>query len=284
MTALQLRLVGDAGEIKLKDTAVDYLRARGGSGWGLAPVANSFFEGAGDGAIYRSTRRTSRTYVLPVQVFGDGRQAIEDKIRALTRVARDPLRIYADYPDGRSYWIEAVYDSGVSGEYSDNPEEFADLPFVFTCPDPYWTSVQTQSFKIESGIADNPLLPEIAELWIGPSAAIGSVEVRNTGDVPSYPKWIITGPADAGVSVKINGQGFFFTVPLLESEVITVERVDGGWIVTDQTGANRYASLGPAPVFGSLPAGKSTVDVVATNVTPASSVVAVFPERREVVY
>lgn len=284
MTTVTLRLVGDAGEIKLTNNAVDYLRAAGGGGWGMASVANSFFEGAGDGTVYRSTRRTSRMYDLPIQVFGEGRQAIEDKIRALTRVARDPLRIYADYSDGRSYWIEAVYDSGASGSYSANPEEYAELPFTFNCPDPYWTSVDVQTFKIESGIANYPLIPEIAEVWLGASTAIGKVEINNVGDVPSYPTWRITGPMASGLKIDIDGQGFTLTTALIAAEVITIARFKNGWLVTDQTGSNRYSSLGAAPVFAALPAGKSTVNVVATDTTSASSVVGIFPERREVVY
>lgn len=284
MTALKIRLVGPGGTIHLTDKAADYLRTQGGSGWGMAPVANSFFVGAGDGAVYRSTRRTQRIYTLPVIVFGSGRQKIEDRIRALTRVAREPFRIYADYPDGRSYWIEAIYDSGAAGDYNDSPEQYAELPFVFTCPDPYWTSVVMQSFTIESGVADQPLLPEFAELWIGPSAAIGSVQVSNVGDVPTNPSWRLTGPIGAGAAISINGQGFTFKPAIRGDEVITIQRVNNGWTISDQDGVNRYADLGPAPVFAALPAGTSTVNVTATEVTPASSVVCVFPERREVVY
>lgn len=282
MVAIRLIAPG-IGEIRLRDDARDYLRTQGGAGWGLAPVAHQWFEGAGDGAVLRSQRRAQRAYTLPTVLFGGDRQQVEDRLRAWARVVRDPFRIQVDYPDGRGYWISAAYDSGASGVYSDSPERYADLSSVtFICGDPYWTSTQMQSFAVRQGTPSPGLLPWLSMLMVSQSAAFGEVPVTNVGDVHSAPRWTVRGPGH--LTVSVDGRGFSTKVPLSVDDVLTIRKERFGWTVKDQSGANRYGSITPGAIFPEFPPGESTVVVVMTGTTMASSVVASFAERREIVY
>lgn len=279
-----IRLVGANGEtVTLLNTAEELMRMPGGSGWGMAPVANSWFEGAGDGARLRGTRRLQRELIIPVSAFGAARTDVEFQLRRLAGAIREPFLVFMDYADGRSFSIPAVYEAGAEGVYGNNPERQNQLPIVLKCPDPYWTSVQYQSFTVKPSLGD-PFLPELAELHVGSSVAQGQVTVTNEGDVASRPTWTITGPGD-GLSLTIAGRGLVFpTYSITAGTTVKIEYADGGWTIKDQLGANLYPYLGPAPWFLEFPRGVSIVDIAMSNATSATAVQAVYPERREVMY
>jgi len=279
-----IRLVGANGQsVTLLDSPDELMRRPGGSGWGMVPVINSWFEGAADGARLRGTRRVQRELVIPISAFGMSRAAVELLLRRLAGTIREPFKVFMDYDDGRSYYIDAVYEAGASGQYGNNPTRQADMPIVLKCPDPYWTSVQFQSLTVKPALGD-PLLPELAELHVSSSVAQGQVVVNNVGDVASRPTWTITGPG-SGLSITIGGRGLVledYSIPV--GGVVTIKFEDGGWTIKDQNGANLYTALGPAPWFLEFPPGTSIVDVSMADATTATSIQAVYPERREVMY
>ncbi|AVR56759.1 minor tail protein [Microbacterium phage Elva] len=279
-----VRLVGKNGQsVTLLDTPDQLMRRPGGSGWGMAPVVNSWFEGAGDGARLRGTRRVQRELVIPITAFGMSRGEVEVELRRLAGTIREPFQVFMDYADGRSYWIGAVYEAGASGQYGANPTRQADMPIVLKCPDPYWTSVQYQTLTVRPSLSD-PLLPELAELHVGSSVAQGQVIVNNVGDVSSRPTWTITGPGSA-LSLMIAGRGLTLpTYTLTTGTVVTIKFEDGGWTIKNQVGANLYTQLGPAPWFLEFPPGTSTVDITMSDATSATKIEAIYPERREVMY
>jgi hypothetical protein len=286
VTDSTVRLVGKNGQtVTLLDTAEQLMREPGGSGWGLAPVANSWFEGAGDGARLRGTRRLQRELDIPVSAFGGSRADVEAQLRRLVQSVRDPLTIFVDYADGRSYSIAAVYDSGGSGQYGASPERRAQMPLVFKCPDPFWTSVQFQTLEVRPA-SSGPFLAPLVALPVSSSVAQGLVAVTNVGDVPSRPTWTVHGPGSGLklLSGSATGPGLVLTKTFTNTDVVTVQYVDGGWTIKDQAGANLYASLGPSPLFPEFPPGVSQVYVEFSGATAETFIRATYPERREVVY
>lgn len=278
-----VRLVGNGYTVTLTDSAEELHRQPNGSGWGMAPVVNSWFEGAGDGARLRGTRRARRELVIPIAAFGGTPRQVERAIRDMVRIIRDPFKVFVDYDDGQTFWIEAVYVSGVEGFYSAAPSEWADMQVVLHCPDPYWTSAVSQSFIIAPAPAEAPFLPDLAGLHVASASAFGEVTVSNVGDVESRPTWTIQGPG-TNPTIQVNGVGFVMEAVLEPEDIITVEFIDGGWTITDQTGANRYTELQVTPVFPTLPPGISVVNALMTATGVDSYIQCIYPERREVVY
>jgi hypothetical protein len=84
--------------------------------------------------------------------------------------------------------------------------------------------------------------------------------------------------------VTVNGRGWVFETALGSSEVITLSRGAQGISVTDQTGADRYTDLGPAPKFPQLAPGVNTVAISMVGATAASSVSGNWRSRYEGVY
>lgn len=280
-----VRLTGQGLTVTLTDSPEQLHRRPGGSGWGMAPVVNSWFEGAGDGDRYRGSRRTRRELVIPVDAFGANRQEVEDNIRKLVAIVREPFQVHIDRTSGESYYIGAVYDSGLEGVYTTDPEHWNQLNIVLKCPDPYWTSEALQSFLIAPTAAPFPFVQRLAALPVASSAAFGQVTIENTGDVESQPTWTIHGPG-ANLTLNIAGRGLVLNRTLTAANTITIKFDGIGWTIVDELGANQYPLLAssPVPIFPVIPPGNSIATVSMTGTDPSSFIRAVYPERREVVY
>lgn len=278
-----VRLVGATQSVTLTDSIQGLMRQQGGGGWGMAPVINAWFEGAGDGARLRGTRRTTRTLDIPVKAFGSTRAEVEAVLRLMAQSIHDPFRVYVDFDDTRSYWIDAAYETGAEGLYGVDPTHFNDMALSLKCSDPYWTSSTSQSFIVAPQPSDEPFLPDWANLHVGSALALGNITVNNMGDVASKPTWIIRGPG-IDPSITLDGKGFVLNKTLVDTDIITIKYEEGGWTIKDQTGANLYADLSAAPYFIEFPPGSSIVDVSMDATGPTSYVQAVYPERREVLY
>lgn len=279
-----VRFVGANGQtVTLTNKATDLLRQPGGGGWGMAPVVNSWFEGAGEGARLRGTRRGRRELTIPVAAFGASRGEIDVKLRQLGRTIHDPFRVYVDFDDGRTFWIEAVYEDGAQGSYTMAPEYYAELPIVLSCPDPYWTSDDSQVFTIAPASALAPFLPKLADLSLGSSAALGTAVINNAGDVSSRPSWEVHGPG-TDLTVSLGAMGFVLRKTLTASETVYIKYELGGWTVKDQSGVNLYGYLDPAPWFPEFPPGLSNVTASMGSTGTQSYIRATYPERREIVY
>lgn len=280
-----IRLTGQGNTITLTDSPEQLHRRPGGAGWGMAPVANSWFEGAGDGARLRSTRRTQRELTIPVDVLGANRQEIEDNIRSLVTIIREPFMIHVDRASGESFYIEAVYESGMEGVYSTAPEYWNQVGLVFKCPDPYWTSEAVQQLLVAPVPAPFPFVQRLSALPVASSAAFGQVTIENTGDVESRPSWTIHGPG-AATTLNIAGKGLVLNRTLTSANTIYITYNGVGWTIVDELGANQYPFLAtsPAAVFPVIPKGNSLATVSMTGTDANSFIRAVYPERREVVY
>lgn len=188
-----------------------------------------------------------------------------------------------DYADGSSFYIPAVYDSGAEGAYSEAPDEFADLPLAFACPNPYWTSVDLTSILFTPAAGTSAFLDDFITLPVESSNIIGDVAVVNTGDVASPISWLVTGPA-ATFGVTADSGSFAFNGALAEGEVVKITRAATGWSVTGADGSNRYDLLDGVPVFPTAAPGSTDIVLAATGVGVATSVLLSFPRMREIVY
>jgi hypothetical protein len=126
------------------------------------------------------------------------------------------------------------------------------------------------------------LLPYLSALPVSGSNAYESLVVENPGDVATPVNWRITGPGGP-CEILLGGRGFTFDAVLSEGEVISIVRTPTGWAVTDQTGANRYGDLGPAPKFPSAPVGVSSGFVGLAGASAGSSVAGWFNPQRKMV-
>ncbi len=274
-----IEIVSPTGTIKLRDDATNYLRTTGGSGWGKAPVANKFTESALDGAIFRGSRATARTYTLPAYVFADNPQTLNNLIRDLVKALKTQTTLKITDHNNQTWTIPIVYETGLEGTYTHGNALAEFKSITFKCPDPYWTSTSVKTEEWVNAVSE----PFLERRVLSASSLTGDRIITNDSDVPSRPTWRIDGPCTS-FSVSVNGTGFSFDGSLLLGEHIDVFFDGWAWRVVDGATANRYADIGFAPKFPEIPAGESTVSLDLEGADEGTRVTVFWPQRREVMF
>lgn len=257
------------------------------AGLGVAPVSPRFLEGAGNGGIYQGERVGMRPLDLGVIILGEDRLHVGELIRDIANLVRarknKPLpKLVATYNTGEVFELPFVYVSGLELDYTEALPTMYRAQLSLMCPDPFWTARDAVTFTIQNNALVEGLLPDLAELHVMASSAIGTVPISNPGDVEADVTWRITGPGGP-VTVQVDGIGFVYDSALAEEEVVIVDGRQK--TVLDQDNVSQYANLGTAPKFPTLPAGPSNVFISMTDaVSGVSSVTGFYKPRREVIF
>lgn len=284
MVELAMSLRGSNGDtISLQGP--DYYLEQGYMGVGLLPVTLRTQPSAGDGSVWRGSRRQSRKLDMPISVLGNGRQDIENKLRRLQRLLSDrvaPPTLRAVYGDGEVYELSVHYTNGAETMYGDQGNfKRARWVLSMVAPSPYWVGDSPVQFLARQDDQEKGLLPELSKLQLSASDVLGEVTVTNTGDVNAFPNFVVTGPATE-FSISLGDDEFVYQEEILAEESIAISAEDG--TVVGQDGSNKYGNLAPAPRFFTIPTGTSTVVMQATGATPGTLIQGFFLPRREVIF
>lgn len=293
MVDLSLFLIGSNGDTISLNGAEGIQLTAGLRGTGIAPTSVRIQNSAGDGGIWRSTRRTQRELDFPITVTAEDRQELEAKLRRIAAALSDRSsapKLRAVYSDGDGpYEIEVHYTGGAETQFGTEAGlAFCRWPITLTAPDPYWTSVDSESSFLGADPDSRGLLPKLAALPVKSSQVIGQFTVENAGDVDAYPTWTFRGPITEVTVTAADGKSFAYTAEIAEGDTITVDTKAA--TVIDQDGVNQYANLGASPKLFSIPAGRSIVNVEATGTSPgidgagATLITCSYKPRREVIH
>ena len=152
---------------------------------------------------------------------------------------------------------------------------------AFFAADPFWyDDTETTSTFAASGAA-SPFFP-IPNATTGSFITITSSEVfatevvTNSGDVPAYPVWTITGPGsaialrnittDKQITLSANSG-----LSLTASQTLEIDTRPGSTLV-ERDGANVAAYLADASELGPLDLGANTIQIEMSGTTGDSSV------------
>ena len=293
MVDLQLFLIGGNGDTIPFDDSEGFVLASGLRGTGIAPTSVRIDNSAGDGGTWRSTRRTIREFDLPVVVSGDTRDEVEERLRRFAAAISDRVgtpRLRAVYSDGTGpFDIEIHYTGGAETQWgSDASSTFCRWVITAQAPDPYWTSVDSESLFLGADPDTRGLLPRLVNLPVKSSQVIGDFTLDNAGDVDAYPTWTFRGPMDSVTVTNAAGLSFTYVDAIAENETITIDTLKG--TVIDGTGANKYGSLGSSPKLFSIAPGRSILNVEAQGTSPgiagvgATLITCSYKPRREVIH
>ena len=285
MTTVTITLVGSNGDaIELANNS-DYVLAAGASGFGIPATSVRIDDSAGDGGVWRHTKRGVRDLDLPIVVFGSDREDVEAKLRRLSRLLQTtngPTKIRADYSNGESLFLEAHYVGGAETQFGSNATGmFCRWLLQMQAPQPYWQTSYESSFNINNGSTGRGLLPQLTKLRVSSSETLGVVTVNNAGDVPVQPRWVIRGPV-TNLVVTNGSQSFSFPDPILPGRTYTVDTATKE--VFNDEGENVYALLGTAPKLFALPPGTTTVSITGIDSTPDTQVTCYYSPRYEVIH
>ena len=284
MVSVNYALVGANGDTIVFDYQ-NYVLNPDFTGFNIPAALVRIENSAGDGGVFRHAKRGVRTMDLPITVLGNDRADVQTKLRRLGKLTQNtfgPLALEARYSDGETLRLDTYYTGGAEGQWgSSGGLVWARWTLSLQAPQPYWQSSVIEQFTVTRGSTGRGLLPQFSKLRISSSQAIGTVLVNNTGDVPMFPRYQIIGPI-TDLVISSNGSSFGFTDPILAGEIININTETGE--VTDETGANVYSLLNPAPKLFKIPVGESAILISGTAVNDDTRVDVFYAKRFEVVH
>lgn len=255
------------------------------SGFGIPTPQVRIEPSAGDGGVWRHSKRGIREVDMAITILGPSRVEVQQKMRRLSRLLQDtsgPTTILATYSSGEVLRLEAHYVGGAESQWgSDAGLIWNRWVLSFRAPNPYWQSQDLEEFSVTTGNTGRGLLPQLSKLKLTSSQVFGVITVNNQGDVPAFPVWYVRGPI-SDVVISNGTQSFSFIETVADGETITVNTETGE--VTDDLGTNRYSILGPAPKLFRIEPGVSAVTVNGVAATAAAQVRLSYSPRYEVVH
>lgn len=284
MVSVNYSLVGSNGDTIEFDYS-NYVLNPDFTGFGIPTAEVRIEASAGDGGVFRHSKRGVRSVDMAITVLGTDRADVQSKLRRLSRLLQDasgPTKIVATYSDNTSVFLEGHYVGGAESQWgSDAGLVWNRWALSFQCPFPYWESGTIEEFTITTGNTGRGLLPQLAKLKVTSSQVFGVITVNNAGDVPAYPTWYLRGPL-TDVVVTNGVQSFALTTPITEGETITINTENG--TVIDDGGVNRYADLAPAPKLFRIPPGVSSISINAIAGSSAAEARLEYSPLYEVVH
>jgi hypothetical protein len=254
-------------------------------GFGIPRAQVRIDPSAGDGGVFRHSKRGVRDIDMAVTILGTDREDVQTKLRRLSRILQDttgPTTLKATYTTGEVLELQVHYVGGAESRWgSDAGLIFNRWVISFQAPQPYWESDVTEEFVVTSGNSGRGMLPQLSKLKLTSSQVYGIITVNNTGDVPAFPTWFVRGPI-SDVAISYGTQGFSFTEPIADGETITVDTNTGK--VTDDLGTNRYNILGAAPKLFRVEPGVTSITVNGVAATSAAEVRLDYSPLYEVVH
>lgn len=264
---------GDSIPLELELTSDFTVNGQAG---GLGFLAQQFasIEGAGDGKTVRNVRTPSRQIDIPVRMFAADEAGINLVQRRLTAAMRwrpgmTMPRLVVELDDG-SYFLEVLLVTPSMMD-ADHFAEWSTWLFTFEAPQPHWQAVDAVNLPVYGQAPVDPLLPNLLpDVSLSSASVLGAVEVDNPGTEDAPVVWIVTGPFTSCTITLADGRSWSLGA-VVGGTTITVDTRKPKR-VTDQTGANQYGLLGPAPKLFHLPPGESLVDINVVGATSATSV------------
>lgn len=284
MVEVNYALIGANGD-RIDFDNSNYVMNPDFAGFNMAPAQVRIEQSAGDGGVFRHSKKGVRDLDLAVTTIGANREEVQTKLRRLSRLLQDvlgPTQLIATYSNGEVLQMTVYYVGGAEGQWNGNAGQVWNRWVLsFQAPMPYWEKATELSFVFGSNETGRGLLPQLTKLKVSSNTVLGQVTINNVGDVPSYPKWVIMGPV-TNLLISNGTQSFSFPDEIAEGEIITVETATGK--VYDEDGNNVYSLLGSAPKLFPITPGSRTYTVTGDNATGATSVGMFYRPRYEVVH
>lgn len=285
MVDVQISLVGSNGDTIALTDNLEFVLSTGVTGFGIPATSVRIDETAGNGGVWRYTKRGVRDLDLPIVVLGNDRAEVETRLRRLARLLQDtsgPTKIVASYDDGSSVFLNAHYVGGAETQFgTDATGTFCRWVIQMQAPQPFWEASDSQSFTITAGNTGRGLLPQLTKLKVSSAQRLGVVSVNSAADVDVYPVWTVRGPITS-FSASNGTQSFSFNAAVAAGQTITIDTEAG--TVTGDNGANRYSLLSSAPKLFPLKPGENLIEVNGTSTDAATFVSCNYALRYEVVH
>lgn len=236
------------------------------------------------GSRLRQIKVKSRDIDIPLLIKASSEIELRQKVRECLRMF-NPLKgdgkLKVITPDGSQRDISCRYISGLEGKEDRNSkgDVWQTVVLVFRAFDPFWydTGTNVQTFKInESPGLFFPILP----LRLVSSTVFADITVNNTGDVETWPEWIITGPGENIVLRNFStGEVTHLETALESGETMTINTRPFVKTVTKSDGANLFGTMTDESSLWSLQEGENSIQIEMANATVDSNIQLTYKNR-----
>jgi phage-related protein len=235
------------------------------------------------GAKKRNIKVKDRPVDIPLLIKADTESQLRQRMRDTLKMInpfRGDGKLRSIAVDGSVRELTCYYTGGLEGDESRNAKGiwWQKAILVFDADDPYWydSSTIVQTFKLnENPGTFFPILP----LRLVSSTVFADLTIANTGDVETYPEWIIQGP---GEGIKITnlttGDIIYFDhsdAVLDAGETITINtspNPPNEKTITKSDGSNVFYWLSDDSSLWELQEGNNAIQIQMANATVDSSI------------
>jgi phage-related protein len=237
-----------------------------------------------DGTLLRDTKVKARDVDIPLLIKTDNEIVFRQKVRECLRIFNPKTgdgRIRVTAADGSTRELFCRYSGGLEGKEDRSFKGliWMNLILVFHAFDPYWydSSSIVQTFKIN----ENPgLFFPILPLRLASSTVFADVTIDNSGDVETWPEWIISGPCDSVVLNNITtGETTNLEVSLQAGETITIDTKPFKKSIVKSDGTNMFYTMTDDSSLWALQEGNNSIQIQMSNATSDSSIQLTYRRR-----
>jgi hypothetical protein len=203
-------------------------------------------------------------------------------VATMFNVLRGPGQLRHTRLDGTRRVLYCEYDSGFGLQQANGlwRQGVQQAVLQFFAGDPVWYDDADTTTVFTTALGGSffpiPNVTTLSFVTITASEVFGTVSVVNSGDVPIYPVWTITGPASSivlrnvttGEVIDLTGNG---GLTLTAGQVLTVDTRVGTSKLQLADGTNKAGFLTDASVLWSIGRGTSSLRVEMSGSTVASA-------------
>ena len=237
-----------------------------------------------DGSKLRQVNIGYRDVDVPIFIKAKDEVGLRNKMRSATRMLnplKDDGKLKVISPDGIQRELTCRYHSGLEGSEGrdDKGVWFQKAVLVFHAFDPYWYDSNTivQTFRANESPG---LFFPIPPLRLASSTVFADVTIGNTGDVETWPEWIIQGPGENIVIRNLTTDDVTtINYSLNVGETLTVNTRPYHKTVTKQDRTNLFYTLSDDSSLWPLEEGDNSIRIEMSNSTTDSSVQLTYKNR-----
>lgn len=235
------------------------------------------------GTKLRQVSVQARDIDIPLLIKADNEIELRRLVRSIMR-SFNPLkadgRIRVLSPDGTQRELFCRYSQGMEGQEDMDVKgkRWQTVVLAFRAFDPFWYDAITnvETFTTGQPATFFPFLP----LRLASSSVFTDTTIDNTGDVETYPEWIIKGPGENIVLRNLTtGEVTNISHTLGLGESITVNTKPFQKTVTKNDGTNLFYTLSDESSLWALTEGQNSIRIEMSNSTEQSSVQLSYKNR-----
>lgn len=268
------------------DTGISLIR--GMTGFGIAPTELTYADRAqSHGSILTGVHLEDRELFIPLIMDADSVQALDELrdslVERLNPLLGEGTLTVERIADGQRRSAPVIYKKGLEGDFGDEYwGDWQTFGITFAMGEAFWNGPET---KVEWSLANSskPFVSNSVNFFpiiIGKSNVNGAYTVDIVGDAPAYPVWTITGPAtDICITNKVTGQKIQINGEVKIGETITIDTRNYTLSGTSRTENELWDALSLDSTLFPLQKGKNSISAVATGLTSASKITAVYRQQ-----